>query len=485
MLLIALLMDPPFASEMDMSGRDVATCQIDEEVTMAKGGNTILVSYISEEYGYDILVMSFDGGNSWSSIAYGPSYSGCWVGDPAVAVQPDNPNKIYFAGIEYCQGSGGSDDVRGEVWFCTCSAGSGCASGSSWSCTYVGQNDSWAYFKDKEWLLAMGGSRVLVNFTSNMYGDNNLFIYETTDDGSTWNPIGYLNIPSTVGYWAKSGSNVYMSYNDFSDINNWNIGVGFIYSTDGGSTWNSGGEVFFSIAGSQTTACPHDARPAKIHDHITASGNKVAISFTDDDCKANVARWQGTTPIGVSQISPSAGGSEQILPMLASYGNYIYAMWQGRTGDYGSCGSSPVGEWGTGWAASPDWGSTWDGPYRVSSRDYPFREDPSGHDYLGWLIDGGRLYAAWGNDFYTDDGGHVLFTYSSVVDVGEFVEGKAPFLVFYTRGGINIISRKPVRIYDVSGRLIESIPAGERFVNLNPGVYVLHSGDYSKKVILK
>ncbi len=486
MMLMFLLMDPPFNPEFDLSGRDVSSCTIDEEVTMAKQGNTILVAYISEEYNANVLMMSFDGGNSWSSIGYGPSYTDCWVGDPAVAIQPDNPNKIYFAGIEYCQGSGGQNDVRGEVWFCTCSAGAGCSSASNWSCTYVGQNDYWTYFKDKEWLLPLGGSTVLVNFTSNMYGDNNLFVYKTTDDGATWNGIGYLNFISTVGYWAKDGNTIYMSFNDFSNVeSNYEIGAGFLYSTDGGNSFNLGGEVFFSIAGSQSTACPHDARPAKIHDHITASSGKVAIAFTDDYCLVNVATWQGTTPLGVQQVSPDMGGTEQILPMLASYGNYIYLMYQGRIGDYGYCGSSPVGEWATGWLFSPDWGNTWSQPYRVSSRNYGFRENPSGHDYLGWFIDDGILYAAWGNDFFDEDGGHVLFAYSNPVELAEFSQGKIPFAVFIMPGGIMINSREQVEIFSASGRLIRSMPPGEAFVPLKSGIYILHSGSYSKKVIVQ
>ncbi len=486
MLPMFILMDPPFNPELDLSARDVSSCTIDEEVAMAKEGNTVLVAYIYEEYNANVLMMSFDGGNTWSSIGYGPSYTGCWVGDPSVAIQPDNPNKIYFAGIEYCQGSGGQNDVRGEVWFCTCSAGAGCSNASSWSCTYVGQNDYWTYFKDKEWLLALGGSTVLVNFTSNMYGDDNLFIYRTTDDGATWTGIAYINVPSTVGYWAKDGSTVYMSFNDFSNISsNYEIGMGFIYSTDGGNSFNFGGEVTFSIAGSQTTSCPHDARPAKIHDHITASGGKVALAFTDDDCLVNVATWQGTTPLGVQQVSPDMGGTEQILPMLASYGNYIYLMYQGRIGDYGYCGSSPVGEWATGWLLSPDWGNTWSQPYRVSSRNYGFREDPSGHDYLGWVLDDGILYAAWGNDFYGEDGGHVLLAYSSPVELMEFSQGEIPFAVFVMPGGVMVNSRERVEVFSTSGRLISTLPPGNGFVPLKSGVYILRSGEYSRKVIVR
>jgi len=68
-----------------------------------------------------------------------------WIGDPAIAIQPDNPNIIYFAGMVYCNPA----NLKGEVYFCRCTAGSNCTNSANWSCGFVGPNDNWAYFKDK------------------------------------------------------------------------------------------------------------------------------------------------------------------------------------------------------------------------------------------------------------------------------------------------------------------------------------------------
>ena len=51
----------------------------------------------------------------------------------------------------------------------------------------------------------------LVNFTTDKFTANyNLVIYKSTDKGQMWQQIGYTNWPSTVGYWAKDGNNIYI-----------------------------------------------------------------------------------------------------------------------------------------------------------------------------------------------------------------------------------------------------------------------------------
>ena len=53
----------------------------------------------------------------------------------------------------------------------------------------------------------------LVNFTTDKFtGNYNLVIYKSTDNGQTWQQIAYANWPSTVGYWAKDGNNIYLCH---------------------------------------------------------------------------------------------------------------------------------------------------------------------------------------------------------------------------------------------------------------------------------
>ncbi|MFZ8846048.1 MAG: hypothetical protein ACO2O6_02465 [Candidatus Hydrothermia bacterium] len=68
----------------------------------------------------------------------------------------------------------------------------------------------------------------------------------------------------------------------------------------------------------------------------------------------------------VYQIAPSGGGTQQILPMLASSGNTIFAQWQGRISSLGSCGGYfTLGTWATYFSSSSNWGQTWSSPSRV------------------------------------------------------------------------------------------------------------------------
>jgi len=82
---------------------------------------------------------------------------------------------------------------------------------------------------------------------------------------------------------------------------------------------------------------------------VKHGSKKVAVSFVDGNC-----------------IAPSGGGTQQILPMLASSGNTIFAQWQGRISSLGSCGGYfTLGTWATYFSSSSNWGQTWSSPSRV------------------------------------------------------------------------------------------------------------------------
>ncbi len=479
-----LVLDAPFSSEVKLSDYTTNTCYQNTETDIKKVGNTVIAAWIKASGSPDDgnwLVMSFDGGNTWSGAVYLPSNDpSCWIGDPAIAIQPDNPNTLYFAGMIYCQSG---SNVKGEVYFCRCTSGSGCTDANNWTCGLVGPNDNWGYFKDKPWLLALGNNTVLVNFTTDKFAAiGNLVIYKSTDNGGNWTEIGRTNWPSTVGYWAKDGNNIYMSYNDFSQ---WpNIGVGFLRSQDNGNTFSDVAKTYFNSGGD--TYCQNYQRAAKIHDNITASNGKVAISLVDGNCKVNVGVWTGSgNSLTTYQVAPSSGGLQQVLPMLASSGNTIYAQWQGRVSNYGNCGNMTLGTWATYWASSSNWGQTWSSAKRVSSTDHAFSENPFGHDYNGWIIDGNTIYTTWANDYRDDNTGDTYFSYAPISKLQENFDEANVIYISYQKDKVIIQSSEPFKVYNVDGKLVSEYKEGKYELNLRKGVYFIKSSKDVEKLVIR
>ncbi|MCS7245294.1 MAG: glycoside hydrolase [candidate division WOR-3 bacterium] len=488
-MLTYIFLDAPFTAEVKLNTWNATNCSQNSETDIKKVGNTVLATWIRSDGVLNVdgnyLRMSFDGGNTWSApLNYSSNNPQCWIGDPAIAIQPDNPNVMLFAGMIYCQGQN-PNDVRGEVYFCRCTAGTGCTNAGNWSCGILGPNDNWAYFKDKPWLLAIGNNTVLANYTTDKYGNPSLVIYRSTNNGANWTEIGRTNWPATVGYWTKDGNTIYMSYNDFTNVNNGQIGVGFLRSTNNGNSFQDVAWTFFNFG--QSTSCPNYQRPAKIHDNITASNNKVAIAFVDGNCKARIGVWTGSgNNLNVYQIAPTGGGSQQVLPMVASSGNKIFAQWQGRISSYGSCGNFNVGTWSTYWAVSNDWGQTWSSPQRVSSSDHPFTENPLGHDYNGWIIEGGRIYTTWSNDYRGSQAGtNVYYSYTSTTSLEEVAFKKKPFSISYKEGFVIINAFKPFSIYSIDGKVVNSYGSGIYKLKNKQGLYFIVSEGYKEKVIFK
>ena len=425
--------------------------------------------------------MSFDGGSTWSYIYYPAPNSNCWIGDPAIAIQPDNPNILFFSGMVYCN----PNNPTGEVYFCRCSSGSGCSNTSNWSCSFIGPNDNWAYFKDKPWLLAIGNNTILANFTTDKFGGNySLAIYKSTDNGQTWTFIANTNWPATVGYWAKDGNNIYMSYNDFSSSNNGVIYVGFLRSTDNGNSFSDIAWAGFNFG--STTYCPNYQRPAKIHDHITASNGKVAVSFVDGNCKARVGVWTGSgNSLTIYQIASSGGGTQQILPMLASSGSQIFAQWQGRITSYSSCYPFTIGTWATYWSYSNNWGQTWSSPGRVSSTNFYFSESPYGHDYNGWIIDNGKIYTTWANDYRDNNTGDTYYSWTNAVNLEENSSSKPTIRLKYQKDKVIIQALEDFSIYKANGMLVHFYNKGNYEISLKPGIYFIKSNNFSDKFIVK
>jgi hypothetical protein len=79
----------------------------------------------------------------------------CWIGDPSVASEPSDPNKFYAVGMIYCN----PYNPKGEIYFCKNTGNPDNV--SNWSCSILPPNDNWAYFKDKPWIIALGGGVIV------------------------------------------------------------------------------------------------------------------------------------------------------------------------------------------------------------------------------------------------------------------------------------------------------------------------------------
>jgi len=67
-------------------------------------------------------------------------------------------------------------------------------------------------------------------------------------------------------------------------------------------------------------------------------------------------------------------------------------------------------------------------------------KNTAGHDYNGFIYDGGNLFAIWANDYYGDDAGAVYFTRTFYTSVDEMAK---------------VEDLKDYRIYTVDGKLVK------------------------------
>jgi hypothetical protein len=215
----------------------------------------------------------------------------------------------------YCN----SYNPKDEIYFCK-NTGSP-DNVSNWSCSILPT-------KDKPWIIALGG-------------------------GIT---IRLTGVVSNVAYFYKDGSTVYL--------------------LDNGATWTSLGNAVSFNPGS-STACPNFNRPAKIHNHITAQGNNIAVSFIKLNgpyCNVGIAySTDGGSTFNGSDI---AHGCELFtFKPLCDVARESGKSMGNKMGIFNELGN----------------------------------QNPAGHDYNGF-------------DYYGDDAGAVYFTRTSYTSVEEMVK---------------------------------------------------------------
>ncbi|NPA80303.1 MAG: hypothetical protein GXO29_04565 [Thermotogae bacterium] len=488
MLWLALISDAPFNTNVKVSNWDISSGKDQTEVTMAKSSNWVVSSWINMDVpGYwtaNQLAVSADNGYTWNLITtYTSSNSSCWVGDPTLAADPNDPDKFYWAGMIWCDfGSG----VKGEIYFCTNTGTPDNA--SNWSCSILPPDDGWNYFKDKPWLLVRdngGTTEILVVFTAEGYGSTSLSTYEmisvkSTDGGATWQaPVrvdpGY---PSTVAYtyYDASTSTVHMADNCLYCYSGYDVVIEYTTSSDFGGTWNYVSGILGSVPSGQGSTCPNFNRPAKISATIAATGSNVFMAGVVDansdggcDLQIAISNDGGANWVGIGDTS-----GQYIHPTVATDGDSaIYVMAQSRSGT--------TAPWQTVMFFSEDLGSTWSG-VRVSDHDYTMNENPAGHDYNGFLYYGGDLFAIWGDDYYNEDAGAIYYATTALpTAISEHPASPSGESVSVVDGILHL--KEAATIYDASGRMLMRSEAGK--VQLRPGVYFVKTSTGLRKVLVR
>jgi len=461
-MILVIILDAPFSANVKVSNWNVSTSKDQLEVSITKSSKWIVTSWIDTDwssfFSANDLAVSSDGGSTWKFVTYfkPPDYQNCWIGDPYVAYEPSNPDKFYWVGMIYCN----PNNPKGEIYFCTNNSTPDNA--SNWSCKILPPNDNWAYFKDKPNIVAIGNGIVLINYTTDKYGNYEILIARSSDYGNTWITIRpSAGVVSTVAYFSIYGSTIYLSQNNFNS----GLRIDVRKSTNGGLNWSFVSSPATISTGSYGTSCRYFKRPAKIHSNITAYSNYIAVSYVSDYngyCNVAVAYSNdGGSTWTRKFIYPSS--RDQVLPMIASSKNgYLYVMWQ-------ELYSSTYSIWRTMFSYSTNWGSSFSTPSRVSDHNYKFNQNPAGHDYNGLVIDNSGVYAIWANDYYTDDAGLVWFSKAtSSIPLANLNENKTDY--------------NNAKIYSIDGKFLGNYNSK---TNLKPGIYIIKSNAISKVFVIK
>ncbi|MEO0197492.1 MAG: hypothetical protein ABIL78_06245 [candidate division WOR-3 bacterium] len=469
-MVLIIVLDFPFEIEKSIVDWYVPSCYLNQEATMSKEGDTIIIAFISEDqttYNYkNVIKISYDNGNTFiGDFSFNFSTNICYPGDPVVAIKN---GKMFHAGVVYCSIN---NQIKGEIYFCSCS--SNCHNNNTWSCKFL-EMDNWQYFKDKPWMLVNKNNILIVYTSDKLSGYPRIVGYLSSDTGRTFNNVFSLNIPSTYSYISQDEENrIFVSYNDFSQVNK--IGFGILRSIDG-INFEDKGAVYFNYT---STTCPNFNRPAKITNNITSHYNKCAIAYLDDNCFLKVLLWDSIN--GFSSVS--VYNNESVNPMIGNYNNKLYILFQSITN--GTIRSCPIieriNEWATFWVYSNDWGQTWSNVSRVSSINYGFSKSPSGHDYNGWIVDKDVLYALWGNDFRDEQGAKVYFTKANISLLNE---NKKIYNIKISKNLLFIESKENFEIYKIDGSLVKNLKKGSYKIRLKAGVYIIKFREKYVKLVI-
>ena len=484
MIVWLILADLPFHENIKVSNWDISPDKDQAEVTMALSSRWVVASWINMDdpnyYAVNQLAVSSDYGYTWEQVTrIAATNSSCWVGDPSLASDPNNPDKFYWAGMIWCQVN---NSVRGEIYFCT---NDGPPNDSdNWSCRILPPNDNWNYFKDKPWLLTRnnnGTTEILIVFTAEGYGSTSLSTYEmisirSTDGGNTWEaPVrvdpGYT---STVAYtfYDPSTGIVHMSKNCIGCYSGYDVAIEYYTSTNFGGNWTYKAGVIGTVPEGQASSCPHFDRPVKIGSSIAAIQQDILIAaITDSDTDGGCDLMLAQSPDGGNTWNRFLYASGDIIhPFIASnYSDSFYIMIQAR--------NNSTQEWQTQMFINS--GSSWYGIIRISDHNYPMNEYPAGHDYNTFLYMNGNLFAIWGDDYYNEDAGSIYYT--TTIDPTP-IAVREEYAGAIVSSGFLYLERETT-IFDTRGRIILDRAKGN--VHLKPGIYILHNGRERRLIVIR
>src|SRR3989344_5391954 len=127
--------------------------------------------------------------------------------------------------------------------------------------------------------IAVSGSNIYISYRIAFW--NNLKFAKSTDGGATWLPadIKIVDAPGNIGVYtsiAVSGSNIYISYRD-----NTNLNLKFAKSTDGGATWNTKTIDSLGNTGNYTSIAAPDANNIYISYRDSTNGDLKFVKSND------------------------------------------------------------------------------------------------------------------------------------------------------------------------------------------------------------